>query len=47
MPRAIASLGKLARYDVETVVCYHGGPYSGGVNARIAELAAAEPDPGA
>jgi len=47
MPRAIASLGKLARYDVEIVVCYHGGPYSGGVNARIAELAAAEPDPGA
>jgi glyoxylase-like metal-dependent hydrolase (beta-lactamase superfamily II) len=38
--QATSSLGKLAAYDIETVVCYHGGPYSAGdVNARIAELA--------
>jgi glyoxylase-like metal-dependent hydrolase (beta-lactamase superfamily II) len=43
--QATGSLKKLARYDIETVVCYHGGPYSGEVNARIAELAD-EPTPG-
>ena len=38
--QATSSLGKLAAYEIETVVCYHGGPYSAGdVNARIAELA--------
>jgi len=45
MTQAVASLEKLARYDVETVVCYHGGPYSGDANARIAGLAAT-PAPG-
>lgn len=38
--QAVASLEKLTRYDVETVVCYHGGPYADGANERIAELAA-------
>jgi len=42
--QATGSLKKLARYDIETVVCYHGGPYTGDVNARIAELAE-EPPP--
>jgi glyoxylase-like metal-dependent hydrolase (beta-lactamase superfamily II) len=41
--QAVASLQKLAPYEIETVVCYHGGPYTGDVNARIAELAAAPP----
>jgi glyoxylase-like metal-dependent hydrolase (beta-lactamase superfamily II) len=45
MSQAIDSLRKLARYEIETVVCYHGGPYTGGVNARIAELAT-QPAPG-
>jgi glyoxylase-like metal-dependent hydrolase (beta-lactamase superfamily II) len=38
--QAIASLRKLAGFDIETVVCYHGGAYTNGVNERIAELAA-------
>jgi glyoxylase-like metal-dependent hydrolase (beta-lactamase superfamily II) len=42
--QATSSLKKLARYDIETVVCYHGGSYSSDVNARIAELAE-EPTP--
>jgi len=32
------SLKKLAQYDIEAVVCYHGGLYKGNVNRRIAEL---------
>jgi len=39
--QATRSLKKLAAYEIETVVCYHGGVYTGhDVNARIAELAA-------
>jgi glyoxylase-like metal-dependent hydrolase (beta-lactamase superfamily II) len=37
---AVKSVQKLARYDVETVICYHGGVYRHSVNRRIAELAA-------
>lgn len=33
------SLKKLAAYDVETAVCYHGGVCKDDVNRRIAELA--------
>lgn len=33
------SLKKLARFDIETVICYHGGVYRGDANRRIAELA--------
>ncbi len=33
------SIKKLTTYDIETVVCYHGGLYSDNVNGRIAELA--------
>lgn len=36
---AIQSLKKLTEYDIETVVCYHGGIYRNNVNQRIAELA--------
>lgn len=38
MPEALNSLGKLKAYDIETVVCYHGGLYRGEANNRIAEL---------
>ena len=37
---AAESLKKLAQYEIETVICYHGGLYRGDVNQRIAELAA-------
>lgn len=33
------SLGELAKYDIEQVICYHGGWFAGNVNRRIAELA--------
>ncbi len=39
MDSALRSLKKLARYDIETVICYHGGLYSGDANQRIAGLA--------
>jgi glyoxylase-like metal-dependent hydrolase (beta-lactamase superfamily II) len=35
------SLLKLARYDIEAVICYHGGLYRGDAGGRIAELARA------
>jgi glyoxylase-like metal-dependent hydrolase (beta-lactamase superfamily II) len=38
--QATRSLKKLAGYEIETVVCYHGGVYAGrDIGARIAELA--------
>ncbi|SFJ67247.1 MBL fold metallo-hydrolase [Thermoflavimicrobium dichotomicum] len=39
MDTAIKSLKKLTQYDIETVICYHGGLYKGNANRRIAELA--------
>lgn len=39
MEQARQSLKKLAAFDIETVICYHGGRYQGSVNERIAELA--------
>ena len=39
MPLAMQSLKRLTQYDVETVICYHGGPYAAGANQRLAELA--------
>jgi glyoxylase-like metal-dependent hydrolase (beta-lactamase superfamily II) len=39
MDSALRSLKKLARYDIESVICYHGGLYSGDANQRIAGLA--------
>jgi glyoxylase-like metal-dependent hydrolase (beta-lactamase superfamily II) len=32
------SIKKLMKYDIETVICYHGGIYKGDVNKRIEEL---------
>jgi glyoxylase-like metal-dependent hydrolase (beta-lactamase superfamily II) len=39
MAQARASLAKLAAYDIQTVLCYHGGPVSGNVREAIAGLA--------
>lgn len=33
------SLKKLTKYDIETVICYHGGLYRDNPNKRIGELA--------
>lgn len=32
------SLNRFLRYDIETVVCYHGGVYRGNANERIAQI---------
>ena len=37
--QARQSLGRLTQYDIETVVCYHGGVFRGDAGKRIAELA--------
>ena len=34
----VKSIQKLMKYDVEKVICYHGGIYNENVNERIAEL---------
>ncbi|WP_331281293.1 MBL fold metallo-hydrolase [Paenibacillus sp. UNC451MF] len=39
MEQALLSLKKLSQYDIQTVICYHGGQYTGDANRRIAELA--------
>ena len=36
---AAKSLKKLTQYDIETVICFHGGIYKDNPNQRIAELA--------
>lgn len=38
--QAKQSLKKFTHYDIETVICYHGGLFDVNPNARIAELAA-------
>jgi len=35
---SIKSLKKLTKYDIETVICYHGGLYNENANQRILEL---------
>lgn len=40
MPAALASLTKLVAYDIDRVLCYHGGQYGPGAGPRIAALAA-------
>lgn len=40
MDTAISSLNKLAQFEIDTVICYHGGVFQGNVNERIARLAA-------
>ena len=39
MEEAINSLKKLAQYDIETVIYYHGGIFNNNANQRIIELA--------
>ena len=39
MALSIQSLKKLMNYDIETVICYHGGLFKDNANQRIAELA--------
>lgn len=38
MEEAMNSLKKLSKYDIETVICYHGGIYTDNANQRIVEL---------
>lgn len=40
MDQALVSLNKFLDYEIETVVCFHGGVCTGGVKERIAVLAA-------
>ena len=40
-PLALQSLKKYAQFDIEKVLCYHGGLVTDNVNQRIAELAQA------
>lgn len=42
MQTALASLKKLAPFDIARVICYHGGLYQADVNQRIAALAGAQ-----
>jgi glyoxylase-like metal-dependent hydrolase (beta-lactamase superfamily II) len=37
---AMQSINKFVEYDIEAVICYHGGLYTDNVNQRIAEIAA-------
>lgn len=39
MKQAMESLKKLTKYDIETVICYHGGIFTKNSNERIAKLA--------
>ncbi|MNC58474.1 putative metallo-hydrolase YflN [compost metagenome] len=39
MAGALRSLHKFADFEIDQVICYHGGLFRGGVNRRIAELA--------
>ena len=39
MDTAKKSLKRFSQYDVETVICYHGGVYKEDVNQRLLELA--------
>jgi glyoxylase-like metal-dependent hydrolase (beta-lactamase superfamily II) len=44
LPRAVESLKKLAEYDIERVICYHGGLLEGEANWHIAQLINADND---
>lgn len=39
MKLALSSLTKFSAYEIDTVICYHGGLYRGEANRRIAEIA--------
>ena len=41
---AYASTAKLTKYDIEDVLCYHGGLFTGNAQERIAGLASIAPD---
>lgn len=45
MNAALKSLKKLTQYDIETVICYHGGVYRDSANERLAELASVAHSP--
>jgi len=36
--QAVRSLNKLDRYDIETVICYHGGLFKGDIKKILAEI---------
>ncbi|MDB5085251.1 MAG: fold metallo-hydrolase [Bacilli bacterium] len=38
METALQSIKKFTKYDIETVICYHGGVYKENANQRLAEL---------
>lgn len=38
MEQAIESLKKLTKYDIEKVICYHGGVFTNNPNERIEEI---------
>lgn len=38
MSQAMKSLKKLTKYNIEKVICYHGGVFSNNPNERIAEI---------
>ncbi|WP_028551555.1 MBL fold metallo-hydrolase [Paenibacillus sp. UNC451MF] len=42
MEQAIESLNKYKQYDIQAVICYHGGLYKGNIRQRLDELTAAE-----
>ncbi|WP_339315686.1 MBL fold metallo-hydrolase [Paenibacillus sp. FSL R10-2734] len=42
MKQALSSLSKFSEYEIDTVICYHGGIYRGEANKRIAEIAEAK-----
>lgn len=42
MVEALRSLKKLTQYDVQRIICYHGGQFTDMPNQRIAELAKGE-----
>ena len=38
MPTALQSLAKLLGYDIENVICYHGGLVTGSIRERLLEI---------
>lgn len=38
MDKAMASVAKLTEYDIEKVLCYHGGLFTNNPNARLKEI---------
>ena len=39
METALKSIKKFTKFDIQTVICYHGGVYKEHANKRLAELA--------